>query len=156
MTLRATVLSVSPLQRLPLLLTRPTWGRYRYRKPVSSGTGYGYRHKNMKNQSSPKYAQSLWCDKCLYFIMDPLIRNIHLNGCTEIHKSVRSCTILMLQNLIFEMPYIFLVLISTKAISQIARFMGPTWGPPGSYRPQMAPCWPHEPCYQGQFNTNDE
>ena len=26
--------------------------------------------------------------------------------------------------------------------SQIAKFMGPTWVPPGSYRP-------HEPCYQG-------
>ena len=30
---------------------------------------------------------------------------------------------------------------------QIARFIGPTWDPPGSYRPQMrVPCWPHEPC----------
>ena len=28
--------------------------------------------------------------------------------------------------------------------------MGPTWGPPGSFRPQMGPkCWTHEPCYQG-------
>ena len=27
-----------------------------------------------------------------------------------------------------------------KAImTQIAKFMGPTWGPPGSYRPQMGP-----------------
>ena len=31
--------------------------------------------------------------------------------------------------------------------------MWPTWGPPGSYRPQMAPCWPHEPCYQGSYDT---
>ena len=23
--------------------------------------------------------------------------------------------------------------------TQIAKFMGPTWGPPGSYRPQMGP-----------------
>ena len=23
--------------------------------------------------------------------------------------------------------------------------MGPTWGPPGSCRPQLALCWPHEP-----------
>ena len=41
--------------------------------------------------------------------------------------------------------------------SQIAKFMGPTWssswgqhgsnlGPVG---PRWAPCWPHEPCYQG-------
>ena len=35
--------------------------------------------------------------------------------------------------------------------SQIARFMGSTWGPPGSCRPQMVPCWPHEPCYQGCY-----
>ena len=28
--------------------------------------------------------------------------------------------------------------------AQIARFMGPTWGPPGA-----DPCWPHEPCDQG-------
>ena len=28
----------------------------------------------------------------------------------------------------------------------IARFMGPSWGPPG---PGWAPCWPHEPCYLG-------
>ena len=34
--------------------------------------------------------------------------------------------------------------------TQIAMFMGPTLGPPGSCRPQMGPCWPHEPCYQGK------
>ena len=37
--------------------------------------------------------------------------------------------------------------------SQIAKFMGPTWDPPGSCRPQLGPmlvpCWPHEFCYQG-------
>ena len=38
---------------------------------------------------------------------------------------------------------------SLSFTTQIARFMGPTWGPPGSCRPQMGPCWPHEPCYQG-------
>ena len=27
--------------------------------------------------------------------------------------------------------------------------MGPTWGPPGSCRSQMGPCWPHELCFQG-------
>ena len=35
--------------------------------------------------------------------------------------------------------------------SQIARFMGPTWGSPGSCG---APCWPHEPCYQGLANKD--
>ena len=34
-------------------------------------------------------------------------------------------------------------------ITQIAKFMEPTWGPPGPCRPQMGPCWPHEPCYEG-------
>ena len=32
--------------------------------------------------------------------------------------------------------------------SQIARFMRPTWGPPGADRTQVGPWWPHEPCYQ--------
>ena len=50
-----------------------------------------------------------------------------------------------LDHLIFSMgfPYV------EKWSSQIAKYMGPTWGPPGSCRPQMGPCWPHEPCYQG-------
>ena len=30
--------------------------------------------------------------------------------------------------------------------------MGPTWGPPGSCRPQMGPMLAHEPCYQGSSN----
>ena len=33
----------------------------------------------------------------------------------------------------------------------IARFMGPTWGPPGSCRPRWVPCRSHEPCYLGSF-----
>ena len=36
--------------------------------------------------------------------------------------------------------------VSTGDQTQIAKFVGPTWGPPG---PRWAPCWPHEPCYQG-------
>ena len=35
--------------------------------------------------------------------------------------------------------------------TQIAKFMGPTWGPPGSCRPQMGPMLAHESCYQGNF-----
>ena len=31
----------------------------------------------------------------------------------------------------------------------IARFMGPTWGPPGTDGPMWAPCGPREPCYLG-------
>ena len=45
---------------------------------------------------------------------------------------------------------------NTKCIAffcpRIARFMGPTWGPPGPCRPQMGPCWPHEPCYLVHFS----
>ena len=32
-----------------------------------------------------------------------------------------------------------------------SKIMGLTWGPPGSCRPQMGPCWPHESCYQGNL-----
>ena len=31
----------------------------------------------------------------------------------------------------------------------IARFIGPTWGPPGADRTDRAPCWPTQPCYLG-------
>ena len=34
---------------------------------------------------------------------------------------------------------------------QIASFMGPIWGPPGSRRPQVSPMLPNEPCHQGLF-----
>ena len=40
-------------------------------------------------------------------------------------------------------------LIFQSETPQIARFTGPTWGPPGSCRPQVGPCLPHRPCYQG-------
>ena len=38
--------------------------------------------------------------------------------------------------------------------SQIAKFMGTTWGPPGSCRPQMGPCWPHWHCDRGYAYWN--
>ena len=37
---------------------------------------------------------------------------------------------------------------ASKGRTQIAKFMGPTWGPPGS---RWASCWPHESCYQGSL-----
>ena len=36
-------------------------------------------------------------------------------------------------------------------LTQIARSMWPTWGPPGSWRP---PRWPHESCYQERLPKN--
>ena len=38
-------------------------------------------------------------------------------------------------------------LVDNKQIPLIARLMGPTWGPSGADRTQVAPCWPHELCY---------
>ena len=38
--------------------------------------------------------------------------------------------------------------LSNMAISQMAMFMGPTWGNLGPVGPRWALCWPHEPCYQ--------
>ena len=35
----------------------------------------------------------------------------------------------------------------TEQVSLIARFMGLTWGPSGTDRTQVDPCWPHEHCY---------
>ena len=36
--------------------------------------------------------------------------------------------------------------------SQIAKFMGPTWGPSGCCRPLVGPKSAHEPCYQGYLS----
>ena len=38
---------------------------------------------------------------------------------------------------------------SIRLVTQIAKFMGPTRGQPGSCRPRWAPCWPHGSCNQG-------
>ena len=46
-------------------------------------------------------------------------------------------------------PYTMCMYFRCTVLPQIARFMGPAWGPPMSCRPRWAPCLPHEPCYQG-------
>ena len=38
-----------------------------------------------------------------------------------------------------KMPYPALEELNSNVATQIAKFMGPTWGPPGSCRPQMEP-----------------
>ena len=38
---------------------------------------------------------------------------------------------------------------TSREVSQIAKFMGPTWAHLGPVGPRWAPCWPHESCYQG-------
>ena len=58
---------------------------------------------------------------------------------TTKHSSARAtCTL-------YYMPRF----ITLNIKSQIAKFMGPTWGPPGSCRPQAGPMLAHKPCYQG-------
>ena len=42
--------------------------------------------------------------------------------------------------------FTYILWVACLAWSQIAKFMGPTWGPSGSCWPQMGPMWPHEPC----------
>ena len=55
----------------------------------------------------------------------------------------------------FEQPLLFLFRIlnctlrRATAVTLIARFMGPIWGPSGAKR--WAPCCPHELCYLGSF-----
>ena len=39
---------------------------------------------------------------------------------------------------------------------EIAKFMRPTWGPPGPVGLRLAPSWPHEPCYQGPSTMQTE
>ena len=34
--------------------------------------------------------------------------------------------------------------------------MGPTWGPSGADRTQVAPCWPHELCYLGYYRYREQ
>ena len=43
------------------------------------------------------------------------------------------------------------VAITDRIDSQIAKFMGPTWGPPGSCRSQMGPILTHEPCVREAY-----
>ena len=38
---------------------------------------------------------------------------------------------------------------SETSPTQITKFMGPTWAHLGPVGPRWAPCWTHEPCYQG-------
>ena len=42
---------------------------------------------------------------------------------------------------------------NTVKATQIARFMGPTWGPPGSCRSQMGPMWAPWTLLSGKYNV---
>ena len=59
-------------------------------------------------------------------------------------------TVLWVLSISKEWPWLYGVTSSHKHILQIAKFVEQTWGPPGSYRPQVgrALCWPYEPCFR--------
>ena len=42
----------------------------------------------------------------------------------------------------------------TTGLTLIARFMGPTWGPPAADRTQVGPILPREPCSLGRLSDN--
>ena len=60
-------------------------------------------------------------------------------------------------NIIWDIMWIMIIIsrllvlyhIQFSLPTQIASFMGPTWGPSRPVGPRWAPCWPLEPCYQG-------
>ena len=52
-------------------------------------------------------------------------------------------------------PVSHLWLSKGQSQSLIARFMGPTWVPPGADRTQVCPMWAHENCYLGWYTAVD-
>ena len=50
-----------------------------------------------------------------------------------------------------SLSYIFIVyiIIISWFNTQMARFTWPTWAYLGPVGPRQAPCWPHEPCFEG-------
>ena len=81
--------------------------------------------------------------------------------CHDIFMIMQAGTIwlfLLVFRLLFPAPLVFLWLLFWNwlkihvtwgewKITQIAKFMGPTWGPSGSW-------WPQEPCYQGSVRSS--
>ena len=70
-----------------------------------------------------------WRDRNIKFCLSPLV--ITLN---KLLKKLSRCWW-------FEMPWCSsdITVMISSCITQITKFMGPTWGPPGSCRPQMGP-----------------
>ena len=48
-----------------------------------------------------------------------------------------------------NLKFLCIVCVATNLLTQKSKFMGPTWGPPGSCRPQMAPMLAPWTFYQG-------
>ena len=46
------------------------------------------------------------------------------------------------------------ILTTSSAATQIAKFMGPTWGPPGTWWPQVGPMWAPWILLSGQWCEN--
>ena len=97
--------------------------------------------------SSMRYSPFMECKVAKYTLMMAWwcqLVSLYLNYCWLFLYIISN----ILQEIFNQDSEVFYQKYNWKS-SQVARFMGPTWGPPGSCRPQMAICWPHEPCYQG-------
>ena len=92
------------------------------------GWAFVFQHKKGRGSGKDMYTISIYQINGTFFTKT-VINVAHWNDCMERVCQERAGDIII--------------------DTQIARFTGPTWGPSGSCRPQMGPCWPHEPCYQG-------
>ena len=86
---------------------------------------------------------STWWELSYMLFLGPKHKSINQLNCVWCRRSLRLIS-----------PIFRLCLPDMHRSGQVAIFMGPTWGPPGSCRPQIGPCWPHEPCYQGADLTS--
>ena len=101
--------------------------------------------RNMTATMIPRFGLNKvghWSLPCEY------LKIVYMNNCD--HRLWKSISIIFIfisnSKGVQSISTDFRLGISTKRlhflmISQIAKFMGPTWGPPGSCRPQMGPMW---------------
>ena len=93
--------------------------------------------------SPSQIRQNIWpgldmIPRFLYFVKPlpwPLLTQYQLDSEEQNSVKIELNTVTVFEDDIFDDP--------------MAKFMGPTWGPPGS-----SPCWPHEPYYQGMLSAN--
>ena len=76
----------------------------------------------------------LWPAKSIWDLATALSRSQSLRP-----LSYEECCLNIAQRLETVIRKVYIFIYHRNLTSQIARFMGPTWGPPGSCRPQMGP-----------------
>ena len=76
----------------------------------------------------------------LYHVLDCNLHfNVTISPCINFFNSILSLTVPVLNPNTDEIGSVGLTSTFLQNETQIAKFMGPTWGPPGSFRPQMGP-----------------